>query len=157
MTYLDLSAGTYSALDLTLCHPSLFQDFTWMVDGDLHTSDHFPIHVKGNGPPVKGRPQRWKLHKADWTVFKQLCAEQLNISSFAEISDQYSEFINILLEVAEISIPKTSQYPKRFNKPWFNKDCKDAVRERKRLLRKPGKGQPHLPVVPGGNIMYFGT
>ncbi|KAG1705494.1 RNA-directed DNA polymerase from mobile element jockey [Nymphon striatum] len=136
MTYLDLSAGTYSALDLTLCHPSLFQDFTWMVDGDLHTSDHFPIHVKGNGPPVKGRPQRWKLHKADWTVFKQLCAEQLNISSFAEISDQYSEFITILLEVAEISIPKTSQYPKRFNKPWFNKDCKDAVRERKRLLRK---------------------
>ncbi|KAG1672408.1 RNA-directed DNA polymerase from mobile element jockey [Nymphon striatum] len=136
MTYLDLSAGTYSALDLTLCHPSLFQDFTWMVDGDLHTSDHFPIHVKGNGPPVKGRPQRWKLHKADWTVFKQLCAEQLNISSFAEISDQYSEFITILLEVADISIPKTSQYPKRFNKPWFNKDCKDAVRERKRLLRK---------------------
>ncbi|KAG1665082.1 RNA-directed DNA polymerase from mobile element jockey [Nymphon striatum] len=136
MTYLDLSAGTYSALDLTLCHPSLFQDFTWMVDGDLHTSDHFPIHVKGNGPPIKGRPQRWKLHKADWTMFKQLCAEQLNISSFAEISDQYSEFITILLEVAEISIPKTSQYPKRFNKPWFNKDCKDAVRERKRLLRK---------------------
>ncbi|KAG1713961.1 RNA-directed DNA polymerase from mobile element jockey [Nymphon striatum] len=136
MTYLDLSAGTYSALDLTLCHPSLFQDFTWMVDGDLHTSDHFPIHVKGNGPPIKGRPQRWKLHKADWTMFKQLCAEQLNISSFAEISNQYSEFITILLEVAEISIPKTSQYPKRFNKPWFNKDCKDAVRERKRLLRK---------------------
>ncbi|KAG1655164.1 RNA-directed DNA polymerase from mobile element jockey [Nymphon striatum] len=136
MTYLDLSAGTYSALDLTLCHPSLFQDFTWMVDGDLHTSDHFPIHVKGNGPPVKGRPQRWKLHKADWTVFKQLCAEHLNISSFAEISDQYFEFITILLEVAEISIPKTSQYPKRFNKPWFNKDCKNAVRERKRLLRK---------------------
>ncbi|KAG1658849.1 RNA-directed DNA polymerase from mobile element jockey [Nymphon striatum] len=136
MTYLDLSAGTYSALDLTLCHPSLFQDFTWMVDGDLHTSDHFPIHVKGNGPPIKGRPQRWKLHKADWTMFKQLCAEQLNISSFAEISDQYSEFITILLEVADISIPKTSQYPKRFNKPWFNKDCKDAVRERKRLLRK---------------------
>ncbi|KAG1680025.1 RNA-directed DNA polymerase from mobile element jockey [Nymphon striatum] len=136
MTYLDLSAGTYSALDLTLCHPSLLQDFTWMVDGDLHTSDHFPIHVKGNGPPIKGRPQRWKLHKADWTMFKQLCAEQLNISSLAEISDQYSEFITILLEVAEISIPKTSQYPKRFNKPWFNKDCKDAVRERKRLLRK---------------------
>ncbi|KAG1713964.1 hypothetical protein GQR58_002025 [Nymphon striatum] len=69
-------------------------------------------------------------------MFKQLCAEQLNISSLAEISDQYSEFITILLEVAEISIPKTSQYPKRFNKPWFNKDCKDAVRERKRLLRK---------------------
>ncbi|KAG1653063.1 RNA-directed DNA polymerase from mobile element jockey [Nymphon striatum] len=136
MTYLDLSAGTYSALDLTLCHPSLLQDFTWMVDGDLHTSDHFPIHVKGNGPPIKGRPQRWKLHKADWTMFKQLCAEQLNILSFAEISDQYSEFITILLEVAEISIPKTSQYPKRFNKPWFNKDCKDAVRERKRVLRK---------------------
>ncbi|KAG1677308.1 RNA-directed DNA polymerase from mobile element jockey [Nymphon striatum] len=133
---LDLSAGTYSALDLTLCHPSLFQDFTWMVDGDLHTSDHFPIHVKGNGPPIKGRPQRWKLHKADWTMFKQLCAEQLNISSFAEISDQYSEFITILLEVADISIPKTSQYPKRFDKPWFNTDCKDAVRERKRLLRK---------------------
>ncbi|KAG1708490.1 RNA-directed DNA polymerase from mobile element jockey [Nymphon striatum] len=60
--------------------------------------DHFPIHVKGNGPPIKGRPQRWKLHKADWTMFKQLCAEQLNISSFAEISDQYSGFINILLE-----------------------------------------------------------
>ncbi|KAG1713962.1 RNA-directed DNA polymerase from mobile element jockey [Nymphon striatum] len=48
MTYLDLSAGTYSALDLTLCHPSLFQDFTWMVDGDLHTSDHFPYPCEGH-------------------------------------------------------------------------------------------------------------
>ncbi|KAG1649840.1 RNA-directed DNA polymerase from mobile element jockey [Nymphon striatum] len=60
----------------------------------------------------------------------------VTVTAFAEISDQYSEFITILLEVADISIPKTSQYPKRFNKPWFNKDCKDAVRERKRLLRK---------------------
>ena len=45
-TFLDSGKGTLSALDLTLCHPSLYLDFDWSVCKDQHGSDHFPIVIE---------------------------------------------------------------------------------------------------------------
>ena len=42
-TYLHPATGSYSALDLTICSPSLLLDFAWEVSDDLCGSDHFPI------------------------------------------------------------------------------------------------------------------
>ena len=41
----------------------------------------------------------------------------------------------LLISIAEESIPKTSSN-KKHNKPWFNGDCKTAIRSRKAALRK---------------------
>ncbi len=38
--------------------------------------------------------------------------------------------------MSEKTIPKTSANPKRFNKPWFDEDCKEAIKARKKSLRK---------------------
>ena len=65
-TYLHPATGSYSSLDLTICSPGIFPDFNWKVFDDLHGSDHFPIQVSEVGPSVQQRPQRWKLHKANW-------------------------------------------------------------------------------------------
>ena len=65
-TYLHPATGSYSSLDLALCSPEIALDFTWKVDDDLHESDHFPILVSEVGPSIQQRPERWKLHKADW-------------------------------------------------------------------------------------------
>ena len=64
-TYLHPATGSYTSLDLTLCHPSLLLDFSWKVGEDDCGSDHFPIFLSHNGPPEKQRVRRWKLHKAD--------------------------------------------------------------------------------------------
>ena len=45
-TFLDSGKGTFSALDLSLCHPSLYLDFDWSVCEDQHGSDHFPIVIE---------------------------------------------------------------------------------------------------------------
>ena len=42
-TYLHPATGSYTAIDLSLCHPSIYLDFTWDVGDDLCGSDHFPI------------------------------------------------------------------------------------------------------------------
>ena len=40
-------------------------------------SDHFPIFLSHNEPPEKQWVRRWKLHKADWDVYKWLSTQQL--------------------------------------------------------------------------------
>ena len=42
-TYLHPATGTYSAIDLSICDPSLFLDYNWKVHDDTCRSDHFPI------------------------------------------------------------------------------------------------------------------
>ena len=42
-TYLHPATGTYSAIDLSICDPSLFLDYNWKVFDDTCGSDHFPI------------------------------------------------------------------------------------------------------------------
>ena len=45
-TFLDSGKGTFSALDLSICHPSHNLDYDWSVCEDQHGSDHFPIVIE---------------------------------------------------------------------------------------------------------------
>ena len=45
-TYLDSGKCTFSSLDLSLCHPSLYLDYEWSVCEDQNGSDHFPISIE---------------------------------------------------------------------------------------------------------------
>ena len=42
-TYIHPTTHSFTSIDLSLCHPSLFLDFNWSVCEDQHQSDHFPI------------------------------------------------------------------------------------------------------------------
>ncbi len=120
---------------MTLCDPSLYLDFTWKVGDDQCGSDHFPVYLQSNGPPPIDRVQRWKLNKADWETFRAECMIELDVDRFPDDGDQMEHFTKLLHDIAEKTIPKTSPNPKRFNKPWFNDDCKDAVKARKKSIR----------------------
>ncbi len=135
-TYLHPATGSYSSLDLTLCHPSLYLDFTWKVGDDLCGSDHFPIFLQSNGPPSTDRVQRWKLHKADWDTFRDMCMIELDFDRFRDAEDPLEHYISLLHDIAEKTIPKTSAKPKRVNKPWFDEECKEAMTARKRSIRQ---------------------
>ena len=39
--YLHPATGSFTFIYLTMCSPSLFMDFAWKVEEDLHGSDHF--------------------------------------------------------------------------------------------------------------------
>ena len=135
-TYLHPATGSYSSLDLSICSPEIFPDFNWKVCDDLHGSDHFPIQVSEIGPSVQQRPQRWKLHKANWEQFRVHCEQSIHPNAFEDCENPAELFTSLLYSAAEKSIPRTSTNPKHPNKPWFNDDCKKAIAERKSVLRQ---------------------
>ena len=47
-TYFHSASGTFTSIDLTLCSPSLFLDFSWKVGNDPCVSDQFPIVLEND-------------------------------------------------------------------------------------------------------------
>ena len=130
-TYLHPATGSFTSIDLTLCSPSLFMDFTWRVEEDLHGSDHFPIILESHYHPQDNRPPKWLFHKAAWNLIKDLCLEAF-LQNELDRGLHLITFIDKLCEIANETIPKSNPNPK---KPWFSDECKKAILERKRSLR----------------------
>ena len=134
-TYLHPATGTFSSLDLSLCHPSLILDFDWYVCDDQHGSDHFPVVIESINPSLEDHNPKWKLNKANWEQFHLLCEQDLSMDNFNNSSDLVTDFTSSLMKISDECIPKTSTSPKKSN-PWYNNDCKNAVRQRKQALSK---------------------
>ena len=135
-TYIHPASGTSSSLDLTVCSPELFLDFSWNVDCDSHGSDHFPTLIKMNEPCIQEQVKRWKLHKADWNMFQTLCEQTITHDRFIDCEDPTSLFTQLVYDAAKMSIPQTSGKPGRAKKPWFTDECKSAIDDRKKSLAK---------------------
>ena len=134
-TFLDSGKGTLSALDLSLCHPSLYLDFDWSVCEDQHGSDHFPIVIESIKTLEEDHNPKWKLNKANWDLFHTLCDESLTTTSLSDSTDRIADFTSSLIDISEKCIPKTSTNPKKSN-PWYNDDCKEAIKQRKETLSR---------------------
>ena len=134
-TYLHPATDTLSSLDLSFCHPSLLLDFDWSVCEDQHGSDHYPIVMESINSSAEDHNPKWKLNKANWEQFHLLCDQFLNIENFHNSTDPVSDFTSSLIDISDKCIPKTSINPKK-NNPWYNDDCKEAIRQRKHALSK---------------------
>jgi len=133
-TYLSPTYGTFSAIDLSIVDPTLFLDFTWSVINDQHGSDHFPILLSSLSPLPSAKTPHWQIHKADWPDFNNLCEEKLcDLPLNENVAEHFSE---ILLDIAHTTIPQSSGQTLPPRKPWFTLDCKNAIRDRHRSLRK---------------------
>ena len=135
-TYLHPGTGTYTAIDLSLTNSDILTDFSWQVMGDLCGSDHFPIILENDTTTLEERIPQWNLKKADWGAFTALCLTQLLDLSFNDTLDPLTTFTNTLIAIADQTIPKTSTIPPRPHLPWNNKECKEAVKARKKAERK---------------------
>ena len=147
-TYLHPASGSYSSIDLTLCDPSIYLDYSWKVHDDTCGSDHFPIILEHSGPNLNDRIPCWNLKKAKWEDFKNLCISQLIPENNINDEDHINYFTKTLFDIATKCIPKTSTSTTN-KKPWFNDECKKAIRLRKAALRK-FNNQPTR-----GNLNYF--
>ena len=79
-TYIHPVTGSLSIIDLTLCSASIALDYSWLCQNDTHGSDHFPVIISSNksGSSSSQLPQFWKINKADWYKFTELCENTLN-------------------------------------------------------------------------------
>jgi ribonuclease HI len=136
ITYIHPATGSMSTIDLSMSSPVIFMDFQWRVHDDQCGSDHFPIFIDINRPMPEERTPKWQLHKAKWSAFSDLCSASINRESFENIEDPPSSFAEILIDIASQTIPKSSTNSHNKHKPWFNIDCKEAIRSRQNALHK---------------------
>ena len=64
-----------------------------------------------------------------------MCEESLITVSLSDSIDPIAGFTSSLIDICGKCIPKTSASPKKSN-PWYNQDCKEAIKERKQALSK---------------------
>jgi len=62
------------------------------------------------------------------------------------------KFNETVISIDDETIPKTSTYPKHPGKPWFNDECKDAIKNRRQADRRFGK-HPTSDIL--GNFRIF--
>ena len=133
-TYLNPSIGSHSTIDITLSDPSSYLDYIWKVHNDPCGSDQFPIILEITQPiKENNRPPYWKTNKVDWQKFKNLCNTKLVQDPNCTVLIKH--FIETLIAIANKTILKNSPSNKH-NTPWFNNDCKIAIREWNAALRK---------------------
>ena len=134
-TYHSLSTKSFTSIDLSFCHPSLYLDYNWYVCEDQHNSDHFPIIIEQNIFSTEDHNSKWKLNRANWNLFNTLCTGKLVPKNFKESSGPIADFTFSLIEISKECIPQHSTNPTKSN-PWYNDDCKDAIKQRKQALSK---------------------
>lgn len=135
-THFTMPSGSTSALDLSLVSPQLMPLFTWHVADDPLGSDHFPVWLNLNRSINLGtRPQRWCIRKADWDEFS-LYLEEVFTSKLSENPDlSVDDFTTALLDAAGRFIPRISGAPLRAPVPWWNEECRAALRARRRAFK----------------------
>ncbi|GFV87622.1 probable RNA-directed DNA polymerase from transposon X-element [Trichonephila clavipes] len=71
-TYFHSPTQSFSAIDLSICSPSLLLNLTWSVLDNPLGSDHFPVVISYATPIACAtiRQPRWKFDQADWETFR---------------------------------------------------------------------------------------
>ena len=140
-TRFDSYHQTSSLLDLSLCHPSIYMDVACEVYSDRLGSDHHPIIITANTSdyPVPQRVPKWNFKKAKWDAFQDQCIAEITPDLFNDAEDKMAIFSSTLLDIAADNIPKTSPFPKRKAKPWFDEDCQAAKKERNKANKLANK------------------
>ena len=133
-TYLHPATGSQTAIDLSLCSTSIFLDFAWQVHEDLCGSDHYPIFIDINKSMPKDNVPRWIIKKADWTKFRATCEQEINNAHFDKVGNKFPVFIEKLNVIAAQCIPKSPGQSTGGFKPWYNDECKKAIKTRLEAL-----------------------
>uniref|UniRef100_T1I2R8 Endo/exonuclease/phosphatase domain-containing protein n=1 Tax=Rhodnius prolixus TaxID=13249 RepID=T1I2R8_RHOPR len=134
-THFNSSNGSLSAIDLAFSSPSLLPLLDWTVHRDLCGSDHFPIMIScANQDANLSVVPRWSLKRAQWEKFASMA--NFRDQEFNNIDEEAEYITKVLVDAAETSIPKTSVTLKKTPAPWWNGECKNAIKNRKKALRQ---------------------
>ena len=112
-------------------------DVACEVLSDRLGSDYNPIIITANTSdhPVPEGVSKWNFKKAKWDIFEDQSIEEITPNLFHDADDKMAKFSSTLLDMAADNIPKTSPFPKRKAKPWFDEYCQAAKKERNKANR----------------------
>lgn len=129
-TRIDPRNGRTSAIDLSIVSNSIATEFVWTVDVDTRESDHFPLllHSVDHTRSDRTRRPRWIYERADWRRF----GEEIEKSTIRNVQ----ELEEAIVGAAETCIPRTSSKVGRKAVHWWTKEVEEAVKTRRKKLRK---------------------
>ena len=99
-TYHSPRTTSFTSIDLSFGHPSLFLDYNWSVCEDQLNSDNFLIIIEHNTFTTEDHNPKFKLNRTNWDLFNTLCAGKLVPENFKESSDPIADFTSSLIEIS---------------------------------------------------------
>lgn len=138
-TRIDPRDGGTSAIDLSIVAETIAHEFAWSVDDDTRGSDHYPILLNSVVPnrAMATRRPRWRYEEANWERYEQ---------AFKNKNPQSVEEMEwAILEAAKPNIPRTNGRVGRRAVHWWGPEVEEAVKERRRKLRRLRKLPPDHP------------
>ena len=132
-----------STPDLMLIYAGIGVIELWNVGPDLG-SDHLPIVTELVFRPKRIKKEiseRWILHKLDVEKFQENLAKR--IEEWTELfidrynsNESYDYWTNMVIDAFEKSCPVNRKKIAFKGAYWWNTDCSNAIKERRRLRRK---------------------
>lgn len=146
-THFSIANGSFSTIDLALCSANIAHKCECNTLTDLYDSDHFPIITKINLNRATSHNTffpRWKIDLANWNDYRRILKQYLQPSEDSitkythQIDHLIDEFISMLKQAADQSIPKTVHTKRNniYKVPWWNNDCNTAIKDAKRAFNK---------------------
>ena len=107
-TYLHPVTGTYFAIGLSICDPSLFLDYKWKVHDDTCGSDYLPILLEDSTDELSKRTPSWNMGKANWDGFKTSCLGRLTPEANKNNEEKFLYFMNTRLSLRKNATRKAT-------------------------------------------------
>ncbi|KFM64962.1 putative RNA-directed DNA polymerase from transposon X-element, partial [Stegodyphus mimosarum] len=129
-TYFHEPTRTFHAI----CSPSLLPFCTFSVSNDLYSSDHYPIFVSlaRRGANSTSRPVRFIVERANWDLFSSVADLTEEMVENVQIDDAVECITNVINQAAVLCIPRTSGKLLKYSKPWWNRDCQEALQKQRK-------------------------
>lgn len=120
-----------SCLDLSFTSPSVFTDFKWDVLNNPYGSDHLPVIISPSSSPeiIPSRPRRWKLHLANWALFREEACLEKVYSENLSVDELDEVFTSCIITAAHLSIPQSTGNMRHKHKVWYTRECRDAKKK----------------------------
>ena len=117
-------------------------DVACEISSDRLGSDHHSLIIiiaNTFDHPVPERVPTWNIKKAKWDAYQDKYITEITPDLFNDAEHKMAIFSSTLLDIAADNIPKTSSFPKRKAKPWFDEDCQAAKKKRNKANKLANK------------------
>ncbi|CAJ1057684.1 RNA-directed DNA polymerase from mobile element jockey [Xyrichtys novacula] len=141
-TRYDCVRNKESAIDLTLMSNEMAGITNWEVlDEILMGSDHYPVISKVGVEMQREeerRVPRWKIQNAKWDAYQAVSRnifEELHEEQWTGVDEWNERVVAAIIQSADGTIPKVSGGRSVKSVPWWDNNCRQAIRARNRAFR----------------------
>ena len=125
-----------SAIDVTICSPSIVDRFEWNVSEDLYSSDHFPILISFLQCTPTNHVPRYNVGKADWVSYQLYLRDIPPFDPMRDHNETTEFFTRFIHNAATKSIPFSVPHPNKQKVPWWSDTLSELIHWKHSIERR---------------------